>query len=541
MEMLVNCRRYLSVGSVKKFSLVSGYNLKCGLEVHTQLDTKHKLFSFSTNDPFGSVDKPNQNISYFDAALPGSQPILNYEVVLQALKLASVLGCSINYNSQFDRKHYFYGDQPLGYQITQHYSPIASNGHLRLSPKFDGIGGTKDKTIDIIQLQIEQDTGKSIYIENEDLTLLDFNRSNVPLIEMVTKPDFTTIEQVRAFVKKYQNLIKILGVSTGELETGAMRVDVNISINDLPRVELKNLPNTSSIVNAIKYEYNRQIEIIHNGKAEEELSFSETRGWNGSETVKLRSKETTIDYRYMPDSELPKLKLAEDIMKKVKESLPPLPDELFEQLTHHPYNLSLKDAKIFVISNTHTINYENAELRQYYLEVFKRYSDEIGAKNINPKLPNGWIINELIGDLNKLDLYLNDITPSLTPKVFAQLLSLIHTKKISKTSGKLLLFHVLKELKDRGSSSVPININFDTLIEEFELEQDTIRNKNDLVLLCQHIIDELDNKKMIADIISGKKKNGLKFLVGQGMRSSQGKLDPIELEKTFKSMLEIKW
>lgn len=535
---MLRLKRWYNVDKIQtsKFKLLPQYKLKCGLEIHTQLNTNKKLFSQSTNDPFHSLDTPNAHTSYFDIALPGTQPILNYEVVLYALRLSLALDSKVNLRSQFDRKHYFYGDQPMGYQITQHYSPFASGGHLTLHKDGDGINDI-EKKINLIQLQIEQDTGKSIYRDNEKQTLIDLNRSNVPLIEIVTQPDFTDLKQIRAFIKKYQNLVRHLDISTGDLETGAMRVDVNLSVNDFARVELKNLPNTSSIMNAIKYEYQRQVKILEAGEGEEYLSHSETRSWNGESTVKLRSKETTIDYRYMPDPELPVISLSADVIEGVGKSLPPSPDEILSQLMTKPYSLSLKDARILTISgNSQDGIYSQVELLKFYLDTFDCYSKIVereGLGEVKHKLPTNWIIHELLGDLKKLQIPLEKATAILSPEKFADFLTFIHSNKISSASGKLLLFHVLEDFQAHGLTK---QINFDELIKEYELQTIDQVNEADLKKLCQKIIEAADSK-MINGIVSGKKRNSIKFLVGQGMRSSQGRIQAQQFEDMFKELL----
>lgn len=537
--MMIGRRAYGTRLAGQKFKLLPEYKLRCGLEIHTQLCTANKLFSASTNSPFAAADKPNYHTSYFDVSLPGTQPLFNHEVLLLATKLSIALNCDVNLNSQFDRKHYFYGDQPLGYQITQHYSPFASNGFLRLRSIFDDID-QDSKIIEIQQLQIEQDTGKSVYKEQDSKSLIDFNRSNVPLIEMVTRPDFTDLKQIRSFLKKYQNLVRHLGVSTGDLETGAMRVDVNISVNDYARVELKNLPNTSSIFNAIKFEYQRHVDIIRNGDAEETLTHSQTRGWNGSSTVKLRSKETTIDYRYMPDPELPRITLAEDFVPGVSQLMPELPDQVLERLMSAPYSLSLKDAKILTInSNSHDQLYTQHQLQQFYLDTFKMYQQQAG-ESFNHKLPTNWIIHELLGNMNKLEIYLEKVVEILPPEEFSNLLMFIHEGKVSKASAKLLLFHILNSFKESNFKSTS-SLDLSSLIKEFELDAIEVVPQEDLRQICQGIIDDLGDDNMIKGIISGKKKNSLKYLVGQGMRLSQGRIKPHLFESTFKDILGVKW
>ncbi|KAL3229289.1 Glutamyl-tRNA(Gln) amidotransferase subunit B, mitochondrial [Nakaseomyces bracarensis] len=531
--------RNASTLSKNKFALDDRYKLKCGLEIHTQLNTKHKLFSFSENRAEDLATPPNKATSHYDLALPGTQPRLNYEAVLYAAKLATALNSDINLVSQFDRKHYFYGDQPQGYQVTQHYQPFAKNGYLRLFGNYEDIKD-KEKIINIEQIQIEQDTGKSHYSgsSEENHSLIDLNRSNVPLIELVTKPDFNDLLQIRAFIKKYQDLVRRLEISTGNLESGSMRVDVNISVNDNARIELKNLPNTSSIMNAVKYEYMRQVNIIEKGLEKIELRNSETRGWTGSETVKLRSKETTIDYRYMPDPELPHITLSSEVISKVSDSLPKFSDELLQELMSKPYNLSLKNAKILCISGNQNEMYDHEELRQFYKDVCNRFSAQYASEGL--KLPSNWIIHEFLGNLNKLQVRLSTVSKILTPQIFNELVVLIKERKITGSSGKLLLFYIIDSIKN-GTIMSTQKLNLEKLVTEHELEAVQTIGNDELEAICQSILAELTDKSFLSNLISGKKKSSLKYLVGQGMRLSQGRLNPQNLEDTFKKILDIKW
>ncbi|AAS54188.1 AGL303Wp [Eremothecium gossypii ATCC 10895] len=531
-------RLYSTRGAAEVLHAAPKYALRCGLEIHTQLNTRNKLFSLSTNDPFQAAATPNYHTSFFDISLPGTQPRLNYEAVLYAIKLSLALDCRVNLKSQFDRKHYFYGDQPLGYQITQHYNPIAKDGKLCLYGAYDNIP-EDEKTIGIIQLQLEQDTGRSLYKDTDGMTLIDLNRSNVPLVEMVTQPDFTDVKQVRAFVKKYQNLVRHLNISTGDLETGAMRVDVNMSVNGHARVELKNLPNTSSITNAIRYEYQRQVDIIRSGQADKMLKDVETRGWTGSATIKLRSKESTIDYRYMPDPEIPVLLLEPEVVHRVATALPELPDQTLRKLMAEPYNLSLKDAKILTTnSNSHGNFYTHHDLRNYFMKTFQLFTAKTGASN--SKLPANWIIHELLGIINKLEIPLPKILQLLPASHFAEFLALIHDNELSKSSAKLLLFHIINDFKESHCSNLALP-DFRLLIEQYNLNPLNEVEEHALTELCQYVLRELNDDALVADLVSGKKKNALKFLLGKGMRLSQGKVDPALLEGAFKSVLGIKW
>lgn len=531
-----NIRVSLKTG--RFYSTRNEYKLICGLEIHTQLNTDNKLFSLSTNAPFKSLNTPNKHVSHFDASLPGTRPKLNYECVLDALKLALSLNCNVNLNSHFDRKHYFYGDQPQGYQLTQHYSPIATEGYMNLYTDIDTID-TPTKKIGIIQLQLEQDTGISHYDNQEKTTMIDLNRSNVPLIELVTKPDFTTIPQVIAFIKKYQNLVRNLDVSTGNLETGAIRVDVNVSVDTYSRVELKNLPNTSSISNAIKYEYKRQVNIIKQGKASELLNCQETRGWNGKETVKLRSKETTIDYRYMPDPELGCVTLDPSIVQNVRNSLPRSSDDEIRSLMEEPYNLSVKNAKLLCVHNEKNEQYTSIEVKDFYLtsfDLFQKSNAKLSFKE--KKIVANWVINELLGNLNKLELSLREIKQSFPPEKFVEFIQLIHDGKISNTGGKTLLFYILNLIKEK---SISVELNLPKLVNELKIEVQSTINDDELLSQCKDIIDEVNESdpKLIEAIKLGKRINLLNYLVGIAMKKTRGRVKPTEYQRLFKFLLKI--
>lgn len=487
--------RSFSVEKLKSFKLDSNYKLKCGLEVHTQLKSKYKLFSLTKADFHG---KPNTNVSYFDAGLPGTQPKLNPEALFLALKAAVALNCEIQSKSTFDRKHYFYPDQPFGYQITQYYHPLALGGFLELN-KFDSI--SPNKVINIEQIQIEQDTGRTTYDTFDNSINIDLNRSNTALIELVTKPDFETLEQVNAFVKKYQSLVRYLDVCTGDLETGAIRVDVNLSVNGNNKVEIKNLNSTAEIQDAMQYEYKRQVEILKEDKSIDQ----ETRNWDGQKTVLLRKKEDAIDYRYFPDSELPAIVLDENIQRDIQEMLPELPDQLISTLTASPYDLELKHAKFLV---DHKPNFE------YYKELF----------SLVDKKANNFLFHELFGAFAKLkrDLDLNLITPSK----LADLIKKIQDKSISLTSGRLILYQLIQEPE-------LVNRSINDLINEYELSKPELSPEEldaEIKNICSSIIEEYPD--LIKKIRAGNSKS-IKFLVGVAMKSTQGTIDAKHFEQTF--------
>ncbi|EGW35333.1 uncharacterized protein SPAPADRAFT_146458 [Spathaspora passalidarum NRRL Y-27907] len=497
-----------SVRHLKKFQLDPNYKFKCGLEIHTQLKTKYKLFSLSETS---FNEAPNTKVSYFDIGLPGSQPKLNPEALYLALVAATAFNCDIQSFSTFDRKHYFYPDQPLGYQITQHYHPIAKNGFVQLNSKFDGI--ESDKIINLEQVQIEQDTGKTVNFD--DKITIDLNRSNTPLIEVVTKPDFEDIKQVRAFVKKYQMLVSHLGICSGDMETGAIRVDANISVNGNDRVEIKNLGSSGEVVAALQYEYRRQIGEIQKGNK----IVQETRGWDGATTVSLRRKENALDYRYVPDSELEVVRVDENIGKKIQEKLPDLPDTILERLTSEPYNLTLNQAR----------NLFNEPLTlQYYLSFFKIYTEDLKQPS---KSANNWVLEELITSFAKVE-HPFDVT-LITPKALIEIAQAVLDEGISLTAARILLRHLIENPAD-------IDRPLDEVIEQLDLHKPSSISKEDLdeaiTDLCQTIIEE--NEKIVQNIKRGQV-NAVQSLIGKAMKETQGKIHAKEFKQKFTELLGI--
>ncbi|KAK6454091.1 amidotransferase subunit B, mitochondrial [Scheffersomyces xylosifermentans] len=495
---------------LNKFKLDPNYKFKCGIEIHTQLKTRYKLFSLSPSSFYSS---PNSKISYFDVGLPGTQPKLNPEALYLALKLAVALNSDVQLNSTFDRKHYFYPDQPLGYQITQHYHPIAKNGFVELKSEFDEIS-VPSKIINIEQIQIEQDTGKTSYDKYDKTIKVDYNRSNVPLIELVTKPDFEDLKQVGAFVKNYQTLVKHLDICTGNLETGAIRVDVNVSVNGHPRVEIKNLGSNGEIQEALKYEYNRQVQLLKN----QEDIIQETRGWTGNKTVTLRIKEDAVDYRYVPDSELPFINLSSTISSDIRKSLPELPEQILKKLTSEPYSLELKYAKFLV---------DNKDILTYYYHLIQK----VNEKQQPTKLANNWLFHEYLGAFTKLNIEV-DMT-ILAASLLGDLIVKVGEKEISTTSARLLLLQLLQTPEDRDKS-------IDELIEQYDLGKPQDLSADELHDAVRDICSEIvDNNPDVVERIKKGQKNSIKFLVGLGMRETQGKVDAKAFTEMFKELLKL--
>lgn len=482
-----------SKNSIKSnFKFHPEYKFKCGLEIHTQLKTKYKLFSLSRTS---FNDTPNSHISYFDVGLPGTQPKLNPEALYLALKAAVALNCEVQQMSRFDRKHYFYPDQPMGYQITQNFHPLAKNGYLTFN-EFDGveIATSKDganDTIRIEKIQLEQDTGKKYG------DIIDYNRAGIPLIEVVTKPDFDSIEKVLAFVKKYQLLVRHFDICSGDLETGAIRVDVNVNVNDSPRVEIKNISTTGDIVNAIKYEYNRQVETLTKGGSLEQ----QTRNWDGVRTNLARSKENAIDYRYFPDSELPQIILSPDIAHDIKTSLPESPDSLLARLTSSPHNLQLAHAKNLITE---------PELLHYYESFFAIHRKPDADK---------WVFQELLTAFAKLGKTFD--VEIVKPNVFAHLVSM----DLNLVSKRLILKHMVQN-----------EVSLDKAIEQLGFKEDQKPTTELAEDICKEII--LTNQQIVDRIQSGHAK-AVEVLVGNAMKKTRGKFAAQTFRSLFKEQLGI--
>lgn len=481
--------------------------LKIGLEIHTQLHTFHKLFSNSPNSTSNLNVTPNSSSSFFDLSLPGTQPKLNPECLLKTLKLATALNCDISKISAFDRKHYFYGDQPLGYQITQHYHPIAKNGVISLykrhHPKLPS-----DLHVRIQQLQLEQDTGRSIYHStHSNLSYINFNRTNIPLVEMVTLPDFSHVEQIRSFLHTYIKMVQDLDICTGDLETGALRVDVNINVTGFPRVEIKNLPTISAILNAIKFEENRQRQAL-SSKNQIIPDTVETRGWNGTQTYHLRSKESSVDYRYVPDMELPHIKLHPSLPASISATIPkPIHEQLDDLIA--TYKLSLRDAKILL---------NNCILRDYYKTAWEKLASD-GPK-IQGKLVN-WLVHDLLGILNKADLQL-----TLPVQTFINLIRLVEQGIISKSNGKLLLMHLVHNKEDHNKDITKLAQEFDMLMEPV-----------DVASIVKDVLAVEANAKVFEQVRAGNK-GKLNFLIGQCMRAANGNVKPQLFEQELRKLNE---
>ena len=471
------------------------YEVVIGLEVHAQVTSESKLFSTSSTK-FGA--EPNTQVSLVDAALPGMLPVINEYCVKQAIKTGIGLKAKINKRSVFDRKNYFYADLPQGYQISQFKDPIVGEGKVILDMP-DG-----QKEVGIERLHLEQDAGKSIHDLDPKNTFVDLNRSGVALMEIVSKPDLRSPDEVNAYVKKLRSIMRYLGTCDGNMQEGSLRADVNVSVRRKgakefgTRCEIKNVNSIKFMQMAIEYEANRQVDLIEEGQSiDQETRLFDTKK---NETRSMRSKEDAHDYRYFPDPDLLPLEVSDDFIEKLKLEIPELPDEKKKRFIEK-FKLSPYEATILVSDN---------ETSNYFENVIKK-SDV--------KLATNWIIGELFAALNEKNL---EITESpISAGNLSKLINLIKDGTISGKIAKTVFEHMMEGDKDPKK-----------IVEEKGLKQES--DPKALEALIDKVID--DNREKATEYKSGKVKL-FGFFVGQVMKVSGGKANPQLVNEILKKKL----
>ena len=467
-----------------------------GMEVHAQVIAKSKLFSGASTE-FGA--EPNSQVSLVDAAMPGMLPVLNKFVVEQAVKTGLGLNSQINLTSTFERKNYFYPDLPQGYQISQFEHPIVGEGKIEIDLKD---GATKE--IGITRLHLEQDAGKSVHDQHPTKSYVDLNRSGCALMEIVSEPDIRGPEEAAAYLSKLRMILRYLGTCDGNMDEGSMRADVNVSVrkpgDELgTRCEIKNVNSVKAVQMAIEHEAERQVEIIEEGGNIDQ----ETRLWDPdkNETRSMRSKEEAHDYRYFPDPDLLPLHLEQSFVDQIKETLPELPDEKKHRFTD-AFGLSSYDASVLIAER---------ERADYFEEV---------AKDRDAKLAANWVINELLGALNKEN---QPITKSpIAAEQLGGLIDLIADNTISGKIAKDVFAEMYKTSKDPAA-----------IVEEKGLKQVTDTGA------IEKLVDEViaENPDNVAAYQGGKDKL-FGFFVGQVMKKSQGKANPAMVNELLKEKLK---
>lgn len=472
------------------------YRVTIGIECHVQLKTKTKLFSAIGND--AREAPPNTLVSHIDFGLPGSLPVLNKEAVHLAMRAAFALNSTPQLFSKFDRKHYFYPDLPMGYQITQYDEPIILGGSVDIRV------GDEIKTIGITRAHLEADAGKSTHPVGKDYSLVDLNRAGTPLLEIVSEPDMHSAQEAKAYARELYLRMRYADVSDANLYYGNMRFDVNVSVSQTDtlgtRTETKNLNSFRAVEKAVEYEISRQIELLEKG----EKIVQETRGWDDAKqrTLSQRSKENADDYRYMPDPDLPPVVLAKDYIEQVRAEMPELPDD--------------------------------------YRQKFKAInSDEKVIEDIVANLENAQLVSRIVGKATAEDarrvafwMMLNqpkdeeiaaETTIAASDEQLIALSQLVSAKKLSSTAAK----EVLSELLKAGGDP-------EKIAAERNLLQ--VSDEDEIAKIVAQVLAE--NAKAAEDVKNGEMK-AIGFLVGQVMKASKGQANPSLAQDLIKRQLGI--
>ena len=481
-----------------------GYNYEAviGLECHAQLLTNSKLFC-SCSTRFG--DAPNMNTCPVCLGLPGALPVLNRVAVALAVRAALGLNCTVNPESQWARKNYFYPDLPKGYQISQYDRPLAQHGFIEIS-----VHGTIKK-IGVERVHMEEDAGKSLhegFADSSRYTYLDFNRSGVPLIEIVSEPDIRSSAEANDYLKRLKEILEYLDVNDGNMEEGSLRCDANVSVRKVgeqkfgTRTELKNINSFRFVQKAIDFEIDRQIEVIENGGR----VVQETRLWNADEerTVSMRSKEEAHDYRYFPEPDLPLLVLDHEAIKNIERSMPELPESRRKRFVKE-YALSEYDAGILATTRA---------LAEFFEETAKLSSQ--------PKSAANWIMGDLLRFYKDSNTDLKNLSDSpVKPKLLADMISLVEKGTISGKIAKT----VMEEMYATGKTAQAI-------IEEKGLVQ--ISNVDEIEMIVSKVIEQ--NPKPVEQYRQGKTGN-FGFFVGQVMKATGGRANPQTVNDVLKKRL----
>ena len=472
------------------------YETIIGLEVHVELATKTKIFC-GCSTAFGGA--PNTHTCPVCTGMPGTLPVLNKQVVEYAMAIGLATHCEISKVCKFDRKNYFYPDNPQNYQISQLYLPIARNGYVEIA-----VGHTKKK-VRIHEMHMEEDAGKLIHDEWDDTSLVDYNRSGVPLVEIVSEPDMRSSEEVIAYLEKLRMLIQYLGASDCKLQEGSMRADVNLSVREVGseafgiRTEMKNLNSFKAITHAIEGERERQIELIEAGKQ----IVQETRRWddNKESSHAMRSKEDAKDYRYFPEPDLPPIVIGEEWMEKIKQQQPEFRDE---KLARYKKEFDIPDYDAEIITSS-----------KYMADLFETTTAICGK----PKKVSNWLMVETMRLLKEHGEEPEDLV--FSPEHLAKLIELTEEGTVNSSVAKEVFEKIYEE-----------DIDPDQYVETHGLK--IVQDEGILLEVLQKVIAE--NPQAVADYKGGKEK-ALGALVGQTMKAMKGKANPGMVNKKLKELL----
>ena len=473
------------------------YETVIGLEVHVELATKTKIFC-GCSTAFGGA--PNTHTCPVCTGMPGSLPVLNKKVVEYATAVGLATNCTITQNCKFDRKNYFYPDNAQNYQISQLYLPICRNGHVDI-----GLEDGTTKQIRIHEIHMEEDAGKLVHDDWEDVSLVDYNRSGVPLIEIVSEPDMRSAQEVIAYLDKLRLIVQYLGVSDCKLQEGSMRADVNLSVREVgstefgTRTETKNLNSFSAISRCIENEIARQIDLLESGQK----VIQETRRWDDNKeySYAMRSKEDAQDYRYFPDPDLVPVSISDEWLESIRANQPEFKSE---KMKRYKEEFGIPDYDINIITDS------------------KKLADIFEATTAicnKPKKVSNWIMGETMRLLKEKDMDVTDI--SFSPENLAKLIELVEAGSINNSVAKEVFAKVFDE-----------DIDPDKYIEENGLKQ--VNDEGALKATVEKVI--ADNPQSVEDYRNGKKQ-AIGYLVGQTMKAMQGKANPGMVNKLLQELL----
>ncbi|OUQ59582.1 glutaminyl-tRNA synthase (glutamine-hydrolyzing) subunit B [Tyzzerella sp. An114] len=468
-----------------------------GLEVHVELSTKTKIFCSCTTE-FGG--EPNTHVCEVCTGMPGTLPVLNEQVVEYAIRTGLATNCEITQYNKFDRKNYFYPDLPKAYQVSQLYLPICRNGHIDIE-----VNGVK-KSIGIHEIHMEEDAGKLIHDPWDDCTLVDYNRCGVPLLEIVSEPDFRSGEEVIAYLTKLKQILQYIDVSDCKMEQGSMRADVNLSVRPFgqdeygTRTEMKNINSFKAIARAIEGERARQIELITEGKK----VVQETRRWddNKGSSFAMRSKENAQDYRYFPEPDLVPIEISDEWIERVRASLPELPTEKKER---YMKEYKLPEYDVDIITGTKAL-----------VKIF----EEANAVCNNPKEVSNWIMVEVLRLASETNTDPDDI--SFDPKNLGVLINLVKNGVVNRNTAKEEV--LAKMFSDNVDPEQYIKDNNLQMVSDDSLVRDIVT----AVIAA--------NPNSIKQYKEGNEKV-VKFLMGQSMKQLKGKANPAVVTKVLEEEL----
>jgi aspartyl-tRNA(Asn)/glutamyl-tRNA(Gln) amidotransferase subunit B len=499
------------------------YDIIIGLEIHAELKTKSKMFCSCDNDAAGK--KPNTAVCPICLGHPGTLPAINKQAVEWTILTGLALNCEINRLSKFDRKNYFYPDLPKGYQISQYDLPLAYGGCLEI----DG------QPIEITRIHLEEDTGKLTHPAGKKYSLADYNRAGTPLMELVTEPVIKDAQTAKKFCQTYQQILRYLNISNADMEKGEMRCEANISAQEKgkweyrggceikpigsyelnPKVELKNINSFKAVEKAIDYEVKRQIQALKDG----EKLVQETRGWNEdkAKSFSQRTKETSADYRYFPEPDLPPLKIGEKWIDKIKSQLVELPHKKLKRFKEQ-YDFTNEIAEI-LISDKDLADYAEQVVSELQEWIDSYGDDWERQKKKLAKAAADWLVGELFKHLKCDKITIKDI--KITPENFAELITLVYQGKIGSSAGQTILGQMYK--KGGDPTQIMADLGLEQIDDKRELEK---------------IIDEIiaKNPRQVEGYKSGKK-NILQFFVGQTMSATKGKANPKVVAEILKKIL----